>query len=212
MCDNSCSSTGCEVTPREEMTNRSLGLLRHVDFAFVQTLDQILGREIDDLDIVGLVQHAVGHGLAYAYPSDLGDDVVQAFDMLDIQGGKNVDAGGDDFLDVEIALGVAASGRVGVSELVDQCELGAALENGVKIHLGQEVTLVVDLLPWELLETCKQGLGLDPSMRLDDAHNDIDPLALHRLGREQHLIGLADPWCCAEKNLQPPATLVFGGL
>jgi hypothetical protein len=39
-----------------------------------------------------------------------------------------------------------AAGRVGVSELVDQYELRAALENRVKIHLGQQVTLVVDLL------------------------------------------------------------------
>jgi hypothetical protein len=36
---------------------------------------------------------------------------------------------------------------------------------------------------------------------LDDAHDDIDPLAPHSLGRLKHLIGLSYPWCGAEKNL-----------
>ena len=198
-----------QVALREEMTNRALGLLRDIDLALVQPLDQVLGREIDDLDIVGLVEHAVGHGLAHAYPRDLGNDVVQALDMLDIEGREHVDAGGDQLLDVEIALGMPAAGRVGVSELVDQYELRAALEDRVEIHLGQQVTLVVDLLPRDHFETFEQGLGLAPSMGLDDADDDIDPLAPHCLGRLQHLIGLADPGCRAEKNLQPPAAFLL---
>ena len=135
------------------MTDRALGLLRHIDLALVQTLDQILGRKIDDLDIVGLVENAVGHGLAHANPGDLGDDVVEALDMLDIKRRKNVDAGGDDLLDIEIALGMPAAGCVGVGELVDENQLRAALQDRVEIHLGQEVTLVVDLLPRNHLET-----------------------------------------------------------
>jgi hypothetical protein len=49
-------------------------------------------------------------------------------------------------------------------------------------------------------------------MGLDNAHDDIDPLAPHCLGRLKHLIGLADPRCGAEKNLQPSAAFMFGRL
>src|SRR5207244_11626726 len=110
-------------------------------------LGQIFGREIDDLEIVGLVEDAVGHRLAHPYPGDLGNDVVQAVDMLDIQRRENIDTGGDQLLDVEIALGVSAAGGVGVGEFVDKNELRLALEDSVEIHFGQQVTLVPDLLP-----------------------------------------------------------------
>ena len=51
---------------------------------------------------------------------DLGHDIVQAFDMLDVERRVDVDAVRQDFLDVEVALGMAAAGRVGVGELVDE--------------------------------------------------------------------------------------------
>ena len=76
-----------------------------------------------------------------------GDDVVQALDMLDIERREDIDAGGDQLLDIEVALGVPAAGGVGVGELVDENELRAALQDRVEIHLGQEVALVFDLLP-----------------------------------------------------------------
>ena len=45
--------------------------------------------------------------------------------MLDVERGADVDAGGEQLLDVQVALGVAAAGRVGVGELVDQHQLRA---------------------------------------------------------------------------------------
>ena len=86
----------------------------------------------------------VGHGLAHADARDLRDDVVEALDVLDVEGGVDVDAGGQQLLDVQIALGVAAAGRVGVGELVDQHELRAAREDGVEVHLLERLALVVD--------------------------------------------------------------------
>ncbi len=112
-------------------------------------------------------------------------------------------------LDVEIALGVPAAGRVGMGEFVDQYELRAALEDRVEIHLGQQVTLVVDLLPRDHFETFEQGLGLAPAMRLDDANDDIDPLTPLGLSRQQHLVGLADARRGAEKDLQPSAAFLL---
>ena len=198
-----------QVARRKIMAYRALGLLRHIDLTLAQTLDQIFGREIDDLDIVGLVEDAVRHSLAHPYPGDLGNDVVQALDMLDIKSRKYVDAGCDDLLDVEIALGMPAAGGVGVGELVDKHELRPALQDRVDIHFGQQVTLVLDLLPRDDFEAFEQRLGLMPTMGLNHANDDIDTVASPGLSRQQHLVGLADAGCCAEKDLQAPAPFLL---
>jgi hypothetical protein len=65
---------------------RALGLLGHVDLALFQALDQIVGREIDELDGVGAVEHRIRYGFADAHARDLGDDVVEALDVLDVDG------------------------------------------------------------------------------------------------------------------------------
>src|SRR5207249_4729658 len=136
-----------QVALREVVAYGALCPLRHIDLALAQALDQIFRREIDDLDIIRLVENAVGNRFPYADPGDAGDDVVQALDMLDVERRKHIDAGGNNLLDIEIALGMAAAGGVGVGELVDKHEPRPALEDRVEIHFGQQVTLVVDLLP-----------------------------------------------------------------
>src|SRR6266850_1994011 len=52
-----------------------------------------IGRQVDQLDVVGLLEHRVGHRLAHHHPGDLRDDVVERLEMLDIHGRVDVDAG-----------------------------------------------------------------------------------------------------------------------
>ena len=108
------------------MLERALGLLGDVDLAFLQALDQVVGREVDELDRVGAVEDRVRHGLAHPHMRDLRDDVVQALDVLDVDRGIDVDAVVQQLLDVEIALGMAAARRIGVGKLVDQRRSAAA--------------------------------------------------------------------------------------
>ena len=98
-----------QIARREIMLKRALGLLWNIDLALFQPLDQIVRREIDQLDGIGAVEHRIRYGLAHPYMRDLRDHIVEAFDMLDIDGGVDVDAAGEQFLDVEIALRVAAA-------------------------------------------------------------------------------------------------------
>jgi hypothetical protein len=49
-----------QVARREIMLQRALGLLGDVDLALLQPLDQVVGREIDQLDGVGAVEHRSG--------------------------------------------------------------------------------------------------------------------------------------------------------
>ena len=126
-----------QIAGREIVADRAFGLVRHIDLAVAQPLDQIVRRQVDQLDVVGLVDDRVRHRLAHADAGDARDDVVQAFDVLDIERGVDVDAGGDQFLDIHVALGMPAARRVGVRQLIDQRQLRAARQQRVEVHLLQ---------------------------------------------------------------------------
>ena len=102
-----------------------------------EPLDQLVRRDVDQLDFVGLLEHGVGQRLADDDAGDLGDDVVEAFDVLDVERRPDVDARVEQFLDVLPALGVPQALGVGVGQLVDEDQLRAAGERGVEIELAQ---------------------------------------------------------------------------
>ena len=145
-----------EVAGGEVVRERAAGGLADVDLAVLEALDQVVGGDVDDLDVVGAVDDRVGHGLADPDAGDLGDHVVEALDVLDVDGGVDVDAGGEQLLDVEVALGVAAAGGVGVGEFVDEDELRAAGEDGVEVHLLERPALVVDPAARDHLEAAHE--------------------------------------------------------
>ena len=124
------------------------------------------------------VDDAVGHGLAHADAGDPRDDVVQAFDVLDVERRVDVDAGGQQFLDIQIALGMPAARRVGVGELVDQHQLRPARQDGVEVHLRRA--------RGPCSRPARRGTISRPAssasvsraaVRLDHADHDIDALA-----------------------------------
>ena len=132
--------------------------------------------------------------------------------MLDVQRGPDVDAGGQQFLDIHVALRMAAAGRVAVGELIDQGERRAAGQQGVEVHLLQRIAAIVDVPAGQHFQPLQQRRGFGPAVRLGDADDDIGALAPARLGAGQHFVGLAHAGGGAEENLQPPAAGVAGGL
>ena len=198
-----------QIARREIMLQRAFGLFGDVDLALLQPLDQVVRREVDQLDGIGAVEHRIRHGLAHPHMRDLRDHVVEAFDVLDVDGGIDVDAVGQQFLDVEIALGVAAAGRVGMGEFVDQRDLRPPRDQRVEVHLLERLVLVVDPLARQHLETLQQRFGLRPAMGLDHADNDIGARLLPGMRALQHLIGLADAGGGADKDLQPAGAVAL---
>ncbi len=81
--------------------------------------------------------------------AELRDGVRAALEVLDVQRRVDVDAVVEQFDDVEVSLGVAASGGVGVGEFVHQGERGLAGEHGVDVQLLERRPAVVDGLPRE---------------------------------------------------------------
>ena len=134
---------------------------------------------------------------------DLGHHIVEAFNVLDIQGGVDVDPRRQQFLDIHIALGMAAAGRIFMRQFVHQRQARLALQDGVQIHLRQHPALVGHALFGNGFDPFGEKIGLHPAMGFDHADHGIDAVQLAAAGLHQHFIGLADARRGAEKNLQP---------
>ncbi len=140
---------------------------------------------------------------------DLRHHIVEALDVLDVEGREDVDAVAQQLLDVEIALRMAAARNVGVGELVNQSELGAAREKGVKIHFLERAPLILEAAAGDDFETFDQRLGLLPPMGLDRADDHIDTALGARACLLQHLIGLAHAGGSAHEDLQLARAALF---
>ena len=127
---------GNKIAGAKEIAHGPLRLVGNVDLAFLQALQQSLDGEVDELDLVGCFHHRIRNRLPHMHAGHLRDDVVQAIQMLHIQGGEDVDTGAEELLDVFPALGVAGAGDVGVRQLVHQDQFGPAGEGGVQVEFG----------------------------------------------------------------------------
>ena len=128
--------------------------------------------------------------------------------MLDVQGRIDVDAGGEQFLHVLPALGVARARDVGVGQLVHQEQARPSRQGGIEVELRQLPAAIGDLAPGQDLQAVQQNGGLGAAVGLRDTHHDIHALVVLLPGRDQHGVGLAHPGAAAEEDLQPPAALL----
>ena len=199
-----------EIAKREEFLLRELCGLRQIDLAVLQPLDQVLGGDVDDDDVVGVAQHDVGHRLANDDAGHPRDDVGETFEMLNVERGPDVDARVEQFLDILPALGMAAVGRVGVRELVDDDEFRPAAQRGVEVEFLDLLALPVDDAPRQDFEAARQRLRLGAAVRFDEADDDVAALLLQRLRALQHRIGLADAGRGADEHQQPAALALLG--
>ena len=136
---SSCSTSARsarEVLDREEAGQRLVDAVGAVDQAARDALAQRTGAEVDEPDLVGLVQDAVGERLAHLDAGQRLHALPQALDVLDVDRRPDVDAPVEQPLDVLVALGARRAGGVGVGELVDQRDGRAALEQPLEVGLG----------------------------------------------------------------------------
>ena len=185
------------------MFERTLGLFGDVDLAFLQSLNQVVRGKIDQLDGVGTVEHAVGHGFAHPHMRDLGDHVVEALDVLDVDGGVDVDAAREQLLCVEIALGMAATGGIGVREFVDQRNLRPTRDDRIEVHLLEDLIPVFQSLARNDFEPPQQPFRFRTPVGLDHANDHIGAGFGLGVRAQQHLVSLADAGGGADENLEP---------
>ena len=103
---------------------------------------------------------------------------------------------------------MAAAGNVGVRQLVDEQKSRLARERLVDVELAQDLVDVDRRLARDDLEAFDQRLRLAPSVRLDEADDDLAPHGLLGARGRQHGVRLADAGRRAEKNLEAAARLL----
>src|SRR5262249_56187533 len=111
--------------------------------------------------------------------------------------------------DVEVTLGMAAAGHVGVGELVDQDDLRMPGDDGVEIHLLERLSPVFEPLAGHDLEPVEQGLRFRAPVGFDDADDDIVAVELAGARLLQHFVGLADAGRRADEDLEPAGLMLF---
>ena len=191
-----------QVGAREEALHGPLGLGGDVDLALAQPLEQLARRQVDQLDRVGLVEDRVGHRLADLDAGDLGDDVVEALEVLDVERGVDVDAGVEQLLDVLPALGVSQPGGVGVGQLIDEEQLGCRARAASRSNSRSLTPRYSTSSGGQHLQPLEQRLGLRPAVRLDVADDHVHAGRRLLLGGLEHGVGLAHAGHVAEEDLE----------
>ncbi len=196
-----------EVALAEKIIGREPRLLGKVDLSLFQALDQVVGRQVNQLDFVGLLDDGVGDCLADDDVGDLLNDVVEAFEVLHVERRVHIDAGIEEIGGVLPSLGVAAAGRVRVRQFVHEDESRLARQRRFEVELAQLRAAVFHEARRQNFESLEERLGLGAPMGFDDPDDDVQPLGLARLGRLEHGVGLADAGRRAEEDFQLPAPL-----
>ncbi len=204
---------GGEIPLAEETLHRHSRRIGDVDLAVVQPLDQLVRRKVDQLDLRRLVQEAIGKRLSDDDAGDLGDGVVQALEVLDVERGVDIDPGLQQVVHVMVSLRVTGPRRVGVSEFVDQSQLRVARQDRVHIHFGHGRSAILHLASRDDLQPLEQSLRLSSSMGLDIPDDDVHPLRLALPRRLEHGVRLPDAGRVTEEDLELAACLLtFLGL
>ena len=198
-----------QVWLAEEAIERGARLLGQVHLARLQAFQQIVGREVDQLDLGGFVEHLVRHRLLLTDPGDPGDDIVQAFDVLDVHRRPDIESGLEHLFDVLPALRVPRGRhpvhRIRMCELVDQRDACPASQRGVEIELLAHDAAVINGQRRQPLEPLDQTLGLDTAVRFDIADDDVRPARLGSAGGLEHRVRLANPGGRSEEQMQSAA-------
>ena len=118
-----------QVALAEVVAQRGVDPVRRVDVAVRHPPAQRLRGHVHQFDLLGGPDHLVRHGLGLLDAGDGGDHVVQRFQVLHVHRGDHVDARGEQLIDVLPTLLVAATGRVGVRQLVHQRHVGVSVQD-----------------------------------------------------------------------------------
>ena len=86
------------------------------------------------------------HSFAHAHMGDLRDNVIEAFDVLDIDCRIDVDAVAHQLFDVEVAFRMTAAFGVGMCQLIDQDDLRMPGDDGIEIHFLEGLAPIFDAL------------------------------------------------------------------
>ncbi len=162
-----------------------------IDLAFAQPLPEILGRDVEVDDLIGLPDDPVRHRLSDRHPELAFEHVVERLDVLHVDGGDHVDPFVEQQQDVLPSLAVPRARHVRVRELIDERYLRPPSDHRVDVHLLERDAAVLDLLAGDDLEVADLREGLRAPVRLDEPDDDVHASAPQVVRLLQHAIRLA---------------------
>ena len=136
------------------------------------------------------------------HPGDLGNDIVEAVEVLDIQGRVYVYPFIEYLLDVLVAFRVARPRCIGMGKFIDKYQLGMGGEDCIEIHLRDRHIPVLYHLPGDDREPFNQCFCLSPAMRLNVPDFYINSLILPEVRCLQHLVRLSYPGNVTKENFE----------
>ena len=160
--------------------------------------------KVDDLDLFRATEEAVGDGLALRDPGDLLDNIVEGFDVLDVEGGHHVDPRGEELFDVLPPFVVLRARRVGVRELVDKRDLGATIQHRLQVHLLERDAAMFDTCARDGRDSRSHRRRCGAAVSLYNPDDDIVPAPEEASPIFQHGEGLADAGGSAEQHPKLP--------
>ena len=199
-----------QIAAAEKIVEGLMDFVLRVDVAALHAALEGLGSEIDHDGFVGHGGNPVGDGFADGDSGDAADGGREAFHVLDVQGGEHIDFGGENFLDVFVALAVLAAGDVGVSKFVDEDDGGTAGDDGVDVHLFEEGAFVFDFAEWDLFELRGELDEAFAAVGFEEADDHVFAASVATNAFAEHAEGFADAGSIAEKKFED-AFGFFGG-
>ena len=134
---------------------------------------------------------------------------MQAFHVLDVHRGNDVDARQQQIVDFQIALGILRAGDVGKRQFVNDANRGITFENGVNVEHFDRGIAVRDLFAGNDFQAFQQGFGFLASVRFHPADDDVHARFFEAMGFFEHGVGFAHAGGMAEIDFELAQAALF---
>ncbi len=165
-------------------------------------------RDVDQFDLSCLTDDLVRHRFALFDAGDLGDDVVEAFQVLDIERGNHRDARVEQRFDVLPTLFVSTARDVAMGVFVDERHFRLAAQHRLDVELRERASAVGDVVRRNHFDALDQLADLFAAVRLHDRRDDVGAALQPAMRFAEHGAGLADTRRGAEVDAQLATSLL----
>ena len=123
--------------PFKEIIHGSFRLHRLIDLPLFHSSQKIFRFNVNNLHLIRMVKHTVRNPFPHFYMGNRAHQIIQAFQMLNVNGGININPCPQKLLYVLIPLLISAAGSIGVSQFIYKNQLRFPLQSTVKIKLPE---------------------------------------------------------------------------
>ena len=196
-----------QVAGAKVIGQRRIDPLRRIDVAVGEPAPQSLRCDVDQLDLSRFSDDLVRHGFVLFDTGDLGDDVVEALQVLDVQRRDYGDPRVEQCFDVLPPLGIDAARDVAVRIFVDQRHFRPTAQHRLDIEFREQGPAVGKVLRRNDLDALDEFGDLAAAVSLDYRRDDVGAAPQPSMRLAEHCARLTDARGGAEVDAQLAASL-----